>query len=1604
MPDTVSLDGGLNSKPASDEAFTCETEGILTGNWSYQDGYVNVAIVNSENTYKDIKLDLKILKCYFPNCIKPPPKDEEPPFTERPDYSKKWDSKIWKFNTTGNLMTASESSETVNQFPAENQNVLIEEGMWVLISKYKVPALGIVTIKGGLEIDYKYTYDYEFKASVIIVLGGRFHVGWLNNPMTLPTARIILTGNRNSPMYTEIDGIPVSNKALAVYGAFEAHGLNHGTSWVRLAETAPTDTKTLTIRTDDSLNWKTGDSLIITSTSNNKEEAERVEIQSFDKDTGTITLKKKLKYRHSGGIETVNGRNIDLGAAVGILSRSISIEGEVVDGDADAWGGRIITSVTSIDGELRTGYARLHDVSLKHMGQDGFTEQSDPRFAIAYTDTGSVSAIKPSEVYRCAFADLYNSAFGAFGMDDIVFEDNVVLNALGNGVVTISENTTITHNLIANTQWTGSYDGRNEEFTLRFESALSAMGSKDLSIHDNYIAGSERIGYNVPGVDCENNAIMYSNNFGVGNVIAVGILPKDVVPFQCTRLSGFILFKNYDYGMYYHNTASLIAKDNVISDENFGLFPMVLGPDPLSHVIGNQFVKVEDSIVIGQSSVTNCTEETNPAGAYLDLSKDHRSSRGPGGERPYITIAVFTGGANNCPIKPCGQIMSYNAISGEMKIKNVTFVNFDVAKSGCKAAFAISTLKDNDDANHPVFISEAKHINVKDLFKILIHRPNVGKINPADCVDMDCDGLKKVLVKDMDGTFMGVKGSFIPQSEFEWDGDDTRRGLGDYRIPKDALTTVIGEVVSVDSLAPKGRGIVRPDACKLEKVSNGKAAYWWCPGEVDYEMMLIESYDSDRETRRLSPIAFFSGGYVDLMNGPQDHGWCNGYTCQKRISTFLAMILSGKNVSIYFSSTQPDLIRFALIRAGDDKCAVVALYYLNPNRIDVYIEDGTKHVLPTNGEIDANNNFRLKNEEGVSYIPTCSNDHGSNYIDREARLIYFVIKGGTRTIFLKRANVIVVAFGFPSVSEEDFFDSDRMIQNIAALLNIAVNKIRIVKIISESSGRRRRAAEGMTVLFEIGDGPTENIDDDIGDVTEEASQLMNECQEGNIGSALGEETNCEEIIVGQTTYIPAQPEELQFHDQISPQHEGVQFLVQPRIRAYDTNGDVIDNLGIEESPWEITASLRSCDPACGHANAVLSGTLTIPSSNGWFNFTDLQISHKGDGYIIDFEISSPTGTNLTLASSPFSVDGLPMTAGVYSMTSGDIPQDSTFSITFDLRDNSTDIAIPDITWRGHTSFDVTCDLVTSSETGTFSGTLSKTFDSATGRATFDDLTFSGYGLVTISCLVVSTPDEYEFYSFRKVFVLGSHQASIVPEASAYIVVRYNADYDLTLPTPVAAAQLEQATIEVFTIKYTGVIIRNSFLSKGSILVTFTVEGQSLNVTSTKQEICKEISSGMQITIGGTALTLDKYMTVDGTDYYATCGEREKEDDGLHPAYIALIVLLCLLVIGIVVFVVVWRLKIRPKSKTHDLKGDETNNTNRGGFYYIDNGRTVFLGAQNQKARELSNNPKGNSNFQPQVAAPITTLYDEKPGRFHFRSSPLPPKQEDGTRGITPTGM
>lgn len=93
---------------------------------------------------------------------------------------------------------------------------------------------------------------------------------------------------------------------------------------------------------------------------------------------------------------------------------------------------------------------------------------------------------------------------------------------------------------------------------------------------------------------------------------------------------------------------------------------------------------------------------------------------------------------------------------------------------------------------------------------------------------------------------------------------------------------------------PLSLGVLRDNTCTY----SSSVQSYMCT-DYNYKTLTIESLDADTETRRLSPVAVLGwndngDGFVDLINGPQDHGWCAGYTCQKRLSTFQAITPIGQ--------------------------------------------------------------------------------------------------------------------------------------------------------------------------------------------------------------------------------------------------------------------------------------------------------------------------------------------------------------------------------------------------------------------------------------------------------------------------------------------------------------------------------------------------------------------------------------------------------------------------------------------------------------------------------------------------------------------------------------
>ena len=118
------------------------------------------------------------------------------------------------------------------------------------------------------------------------------------------------------------------------------------------------------------------------------------------------------------------------------------------------------------------------------------------------------------------------------------------------------------------------------------------------------------------------------------------------------------------------------------------------------------------------------------------------------------------------------------------------------------------------------------------------------------------------------------------------------------------------------------------------------------------------------------------------------------------------------------------------------------------------------------------------------------------------------------------------------------------------------------------------------------------------------------------------------------------PDNMNFH--VSPTTstpEGKPFADAPQLRIYTNDNQWVQNLGTDNDPWIVEATLSG-----GDSNAKLVGTTRVSSANGTFNFADLSISHIGSGYTITYTIVHPTNAAPTpVTSGPHTVVARPVT-------------------------------------------------------------------------------------------------------------------------------------------------------------------------------------------------------------------------------------------------------------------------------------------------------------------------------------------------------------------------
>merc|ERR1712079_251919 len=491
-----------------------------------------------------------------------------------------------------------------------------------------------------------------------------------------------------------------------------------------------------------------------------------------------------------------------------------------------------------------------------------------------------------------------------------------------------------------------------------------------------------------------------------------------------------------------------------------------------------------DSIIVSVSDVFDCDAEVMP-GIYEDKMAKGRMWKGRGewirspetqARREFhhtgIVWPIWQSGYGKRTLpwwKPIvGAAGTNPAMRGILNLNGVTFANFG---ENCGAQDVVfRTNNGEDDENWPINATSITFLDTPQSNKVYVDEPLIGKINPSDCTDMDCDGLKQGMIYDNDGSVAedGAAGTIIPDAAFEWDGNP-KRGLGDYRIPKPMITTVEGSRIDWADKTPN-TGIYRDDTC----VWNEDWRAYKCAG-INHRIMIIESMDRDSKIRRLGPVAMLanpgSNGYIDLVNGPQDFSCCSGYICAERLSTFFTMLATGQTYEIMFTSVSPQNFRLHMLHNTGGEGTLLKIWFQKQQRYDIYV-DGM-FINPNN--IDTTQADYNLLPPGDEYIPALSEAHGSNYFDPNTGHLYILIKDGT--IDIKTQPIVVLKLGM-TVPIENFFE-ENVVANLAGLLGIDPSNIRVTNIVREgSTGRKKRSTETVTgVDFAIGPPPLPDLVD-----------------------------------------------------------------------------------------------------------------------------------------------------------------------------------------------------------------------------------------------------------------------------------------------------------------------------------------------------------------------------------------------------------------------------------------------------------------------------------------------------------------------------------------------
>nr|XP_009675177.1 PREDICTED: fibrocystin isoform X1 [Struthio camelus australis] len=1098
-----------------------------------------------------------------------------------------------------------------SSIPGPGEDVIILPNRTILVDTALPPLRGLY-ILGTLE--FPSNSSNFLSAACIVVVGGTLKVGSFQHPLERGLRLLILLRASEGIYCDRLEEINIHPGTIGVYGKVQIHSAYPGRSWTHLGTNiAPGNERILV---EDEVDWNHGGHIVISSSSYEAHQAEVVTLKELN--GHSIRIHERLLHRHIGrSHDTEDGRHIPLAAEVGLLTRNIQIKSDV------ACGGRMLVGhFRDSSGTEFEGVLQLLNVEFLNFGPPQLS-------AIEFRNITQGSLVVSSSIHGSC-----GGGIKAITSNWILLHENVVFDTVGPGIDLEGRNHSLIRNLIILS--------RQPEGLLNWVAGIKVNLVISVSLHGNVVAGSERIAFHIRGQECSLDGDCCSENVAHSSLHGIHLYRGD--GFQtCTKITGFLSYKNYDYGIMFHLGSSVIMDNIVLVDNTVGLMPVVYCLYAEQCHTGKRYIELRNSVIVATSSTFDCIKDRiKPISA--DLTSRDRPPYYPRRGRVGILWPTFTTTFGQRPDNPWHKVGRCLKVLGLMKLKEVTFTGF--TKSCYSEDRDVCIMSNADQLGIMPLITavRSRMLQVNDKNKFYFHQPPTSVPSSEDITlpEKRCKSSRKALFKDLDGGVLDLEPpvSVFPKSEFEW-------------------TQFYSQA-----------GIYRDDSkCIFKPSVQG----YFCK-QTDHALVILENLDSSTISQRLSPVVAMTGSFMDTFSDVASNASC--YLAEHP-PAFSSVLPSNKLTTVCFPDLPPLTFRLYLLSGQNSTRLPLAIFYKEPLSLRVFIQG--KYVSPTLSS------FSLS--EGA----------GANYFNFKDNLLH-VLLHEKQPVEIVTGLSLHIAFSVPETIGEE--DEASVIHRLADFLQVGHEQVRIVyhvlggesmlKVISSNASKRRyhcpnmafctasrtraglrkvgrrsvstrtlqpsdKAVPSRVLIIELGDPPGRARSEfhrslTSGSLKSLARTIINAHQTGDLQRGL--HLPVDTLMVTQPAFLSpggdnnsrqnsgtclyVRPYNISVRVQPSDGEMEKQLPVQPQIIFLDRKGKRVDQLGLPSEPWVVSAHLR------GSSEAVLKGLTEVQVIDGRASFTNLAVSSSGTNWTLIFTVTSPPGAKLTVLSQPFAIFPVPV--------------------------------------------------------------------------------------------------------------------------------------------------------------------------------------------------------------------------------------------------------------------------------------------------------------------------------------------------------------------------